>query len=45
LGDRITTGLYDILDGLLTARYSCEKLLQLVVGWVEVTKPNTCIKF
>ncbi|OBQ32093.1 MAG: four helix bundle protein, partial [Anabaena sp. CRKS33] len=22
LGDRITTGLYDILDGLLTARYS-----------------------
>jgi hypothetical protein len=45
LGDRITTGLYDILDGLLTARYSSEKLLQLVVGWVEVTKPNTCIKF
>ena len=29
LGDRITTGLYDILDGLLTARYSSEKLLQL----------------
>ncbi|MFM7405210.1 MAG: diversity-generating retroelement protein Avd [Cuspidothrix sp.] len=29
LGDRITTGLYDILDGLIIARYSSEKLLQL----------------
>ena len=29
LGDRITTGLYDILDGLLIARYSSQKLPQL----------------
>ena len=29
LGDRITTVLYDILDGLLIARYSSQKLPQL----------------
>ncbi len=29
LGNRITTILYDILDGLLIARYSSEKLPQL----------------
>ena len=29
LGDRITTGLYDILDGFLIARYSSQKLPQL----------------
>ena len=26
LGDRITSGLYDLLEGLITARYSADKL-------------------
>jgi len=29
LGDRITTGLYDLLEGLILARYSSNKLPQL----------------
>jgi hypothetical protein len=29
LGDRIATGLYELLDGLIQARYSPEKLLLL----------------
>lgn len=29
LGDRITTGLYDLLEGLIRARYSRDKLPQL----------------
>jgi hypothetical protein len=29
LGDRITTGLYDLLEGLIEARYAKEKLAQL----------------
>ncbi|MEQ8385697.1 MAG: diversity-generating retroelement protein Avd [Coleofasciculus sp. A1-SPW-01] len=29
LGDRMITGLYDILDGLIIARYAQEKLAQL----------------
>jgi hypothetical protein len=29
LGDRIATGLYELLDGLIQARYSSEKLLLL----------------
>ncbi|MEB3826031.1 diversity-generating retroelement protein Avd [Phormidium sp. CCY1219] len=29
LGDRITTGLYDILEGLILARYATEKLSRL----------------
>jgi hypothetical protein len=29
LGDRITTGLYDLLEGLIQVRYSREKLPQL----------------
>lgn len=31
LGDRIITGLYDLLEGLILARYSSEKLPQLKV--------------
>lgn len=30
LGDRIITGLYDLLDALITVRYHREKLAQLV---------------
>lgn len=29
LGDRITTGLYDLLEGLIQARYSANKLSKL----------------
>ena len=29
LGDRIITGLYDLLEGLIKARYSRDKLVQL----------------
>ena len=29
LGDRITTGLYDLLEGLIRARYTRDKLSQL----------------
>jgi hypothetical protein len=29
LGDRITTGLYDLLEGLIRARYSTDRLPQL----------------
>lgn len=29
LGDRIAVGLYDLLDGLITARYSSQKLSKL----------------
>ncbi len=29
LGERITTGLYDLLDGLIEARYATEKLARL----------------
>ena len=29
LGDRIVSGLYDLLDGLITVRYASEKLLGL----------------
>jgi len=29
LGDRITTGLYDLLEGLIQARYTRDKLSQL----------------
>ena len=29
LGDRIVTGLYDLLEGLILARYSTQKILQL----------------
>lgn len=43
LGDRITTGLYDLLEGLILARYSSNKLPQLKVlnGRLDLLRHQT----
>lgn len=43
LGDRIITGLYDLLEGLILARYSSDKLPQLKVlnGRLDLLRHQT----
>lgn len=43
LGDRITTGLYDLLEGLILARYSSKKLprLKALNGRLDLLRHQT----
>ena len=43
LGDRITTGLYDLLEGLILARYSSDKLprLKTLNGRLDLLRHQT----
>ena len=43
LGDRLATGLYDLLDGLILARYSREKVkrLEMLNGRLDVLRHQT----
>lgn len=47
LGDRIITGLYDLLEGLILARYSSEKLPQLKAlnGRLDLLRHQTRLLF
>ena len=43
LGDRITAGLYELLEGLILARYAKEKLtrLEMLNGRIDVLRHQT----
>jgi hypothetical protein len=43
LGDRIITGLYDLLEGLILARYATDKLnqLELLNGKLDILRHQT----
>ena len=47
LGNRIITGLYDLLEGLILARYSQEKLpqLQLLNSKLDILRHETRLLF
>jgi len=47
LGDRIITGLYDLLEGLILARYSSDKLPQLKAlnGRLDLLRHQTRLLF
>jgi len=47
LGDRIITGLYDLLEGLILARYSSEKLprLKALNGRLDLLRHQTRLLF
>ena len=47
LGDRIITGLYDLLEGLILARYSSDKLPQLKTlnGRLDILRHQTRLLF
>ncbi len=47
LGDRIITGLYDLLEGLILARYSSEKLPELkkLNGRLDLLRRQTRLLF